>query len=98
MSVAIFPFPKWSRRPYCKAAELINGAERPLVLVGQGVELGEAQQELRAFIEKAGMPAGCTLLGLSALPTNHPLNKGMLGMHGNLGPISIPINVMSLSP
>ena len=56
------------------------------MLVGQGVELGEAQQELRAFIEKAGMPAGCTLLGLSALPTDHPLNKGMLGMHGNLGP------------
>lgn len=50
------------------------------------MELGEAQQELRAFIEKAGMPAGCTLLGLSALPTDHPLNKGMLGMHGNLGP------------
>ena len=68
------------------AAELINGAERPLVLVGQGVELGNAQQELRAFIEKADMPAGCTLLGLSALPTEHPLNKGMLGMHGNLGP------------
>lgn len=69
-----------------QAAELINGAVRPLVLVGQGVELGEAQQELRTFIEKAGMPAGCTLLGLSALPTAHPLNKGMLGMHGNLGP------------
>ena len=44
------------------------------------------RQELRAFIEKAGMPAGCTLLGLSAVPTDHPLNKGMLGMHGNLGP------------
>ncbi len=68
------------------AAELINNAERPLVLVGQGVELGNAQSELRAFIEKADMPAGCTLLGLSALPTDHPLNKGMLGMHGNLGP------------
>ena len=68
------------------AAELINNAERPLVLVGQGVELGNAQHELRAFIEKAGIPAGCTLLGLSALPTDHPLNKGMLGMHGNLGP------------
>lgn len=68
------------------AAELINNAERPLVLVGQGVELGNAQGELRAFIEKADMPAGCTLLGLSALPTEHPLNKGMLGMHGNLGP------------
>ena len=69
-----------------QAANLINAAERPLVLVGQGVELGNAQAELRAFIEKAGMPAGCTLLGLSALPSNHPLNKGMLGMHGNLGP------------
>ena len=69
-----------------EAAELINNAERPLVLVGQGVELGNAQSELRAFIEKADMPAGCTLLGLSALPTDHPLNKGMLGMHGNLGP------------
>lgn len=68
------------------AADLINNAERPLVLVGQGVELGNAQKELRTFIEKAGMPAGCTLLGLSALPTDHPLNKGMLGMHGNLGP------------
>lgn len=68
------------------AAELINNAERPLVLVGQGVELGNAQSELRAFIEKADMPAGCTLLGLSALPTEHSLNKGMLGMHGNLGP------------
>mgnify|MGYP002310510764 FL=1 len=69
-----------------QAAELINNAERPLVLVGQGVELGNAQNELREFIEKADMPAGCTLLGLSALPTEHPLNKGMLGMHGNLGP------------
>ena len=80
------PVPEMEPEAIRKAAELINGAKRPLVLVGQGVELGEAQQELRAFIEKAGMPAGCTLLGLSALPTNHPLNKGMLGMHGNLGP------------
>ena len=69
-----------------QAADLINAAERPLVLVGQGVELGNAQAELRAFIEKADMPAARTLLGLSALPTNHPLNMGMLGMHGNLGP------------
>ena len=68
------------------AAALINGAKRPLVLVGQGVELGNAQDELRGFIEKADMPVGCTLLGLSALPTSHPLNKGMLGMHGNLAP------------
>ena len=80
------PVPETDPEAVKAAAELINGAERPWVLVGQGVELGNAQQELRAFIEKADMPAGCTLLGLSALPTEHPLNKGMLGMHGNLGP------------
>lgn len=80
------PVPETNSEAIRQVAELINGAVRPLVLVGQGVELGEAQQELRTFIEKAGMPAGCTLLGLSALPTAHPLNKGMLGMHGNLGP------------
>ncbi len=80
------PVPEMDEVAVKAAAELINQAERPLVLVGQGVELGNAQEELRAFIEKAGMPAGCTLLGLSALPTDHPLNKGMLGMHGNLGP------------
>lgn len=68
------------------AAALINGAERPLVLVGQGVELGNAQAELRTFIEKGDIPCGCTLLGLSAIPSDHPLNKGMLGMHGNLAP------------
>lgn len=68
------------------AATFINGAKRPLVLVGQGVELGNAQKELLTFIEKADLPIGSTLLGLSALPTDHPLNKGMLGMHGNLGP------------
>ena len=80
------PVPEMEPEAIQQAADLINAAERPLVLVGQGVELGNAQNELRAFIEKAGMPAGCTLLGLSALPTDHPLNKGMLGMHGNLGP------------
>ena len=80
------PAPEVDMDAVMQAADLINGAERPLVLVGQGVELGNAQAELRAFIEKADMPAGCTLLGLSALPTAHPLNKGMLGMHGNLGP------------
>lgn len=79
------PVPKMDRAAVRAAAELINAAERPLVLVGQGVELGNAQNELRAFIEKAGMPAGCTLLGLSALPSDHPLNVGMLGMHGSLG-------------
>ena len=80
------PVPETDEESIKTAAELINHAERPLVLVGQGVELGNAQQELRTFIEKAELPVGCTLLGLSALPTDHPLNKGMLGMHGNLGP------------
>ena len=68
------------------AADCINAAKRPLVLVGQGVELGNAQQELKSFLEKGDLPCGCTLLGLSAIATDHPLNKGMLGMHGNLGP------------
>lgn len=69
-----------------KAAELINNAQKPFALIGQGVELGNAQNELRAFLEKADIPCGCTMLGLSTLPTDYPLNKGMLGMHGNLGP------------
>lgn len=69
-----------------QAAELINQSQRPLVLVGQGVELGNAREELCRFIEKADMPAGCTMLGLSALPSGHRLNMGMLGMHGNLAP------------
>lgn len=80
------PVPEMDPQAIAEAAELINQAERPLVLVGQGVELGNAQEELKAFIEKADMPAGRTLLGLSALPSDHPLNIGMLGMHGNLGP------------
>ena len=66
-----------------QAAALINNAKKPLALVGQGVELGNAQEELKAFLEKADIPAGRTMLGLSALPSNHPLNVGMLGMHGN---------------
>lgn len=80
------PVPDTDSQAIIEAAALINQARRPLVLVGQGVELAHAQTELRVFIEKAEMPAACTLLGLSALPTEHPLNKGMLGMHGNLGP------------
>lgn len=79
------PVPKTKASAIEEAAALINSAKRPLVLVGQGVELGNAQDELRQFIEKADMPAGCTLLGLSALPSDHPLNVGMLGMHGSLG-------------
>lgn len=80
------PDPETDSKAVAEAVALINGAKRPLVLVGQGVELGNAQQELQEFVEKADIPCGCTLLGLSALPSNHRLNKGMLGMHGNLGP------------
>ncbi|MCZ8372855.1 biosynthetic-type acetolactate synthase large subunit [Phocaeicola sp. KGMB11183] len=80
------PDPETNPKALAEAVALINESKKPLVLVGQGVELGNAQQELRAFVEKADIPCGCTLLGLSALPTSHPLNKGMLGMHGNLGP------------
>ena len=80
------PIPDTDRVELQHAADLINASERPLVLVGQGVELGNAQEELRAFLEKADIPCGRTLLGLSAIPSDHPLNKGMLGMHGNLGP------------
>jgi len=75
------------RKEYIEqAAKLINAAERPFVIFGQGVILGEAEKEFKAFIEKGGLPAAWTILGLSALPTSHPLNVGMLGMHGNYGP------------
>jgi acetolactate synthase-1/2/3 large subunit len=75
------------RKKYIEeAAKLINEAERPFVIFGQGVILGKAEKEFKAFIEKAGIPAAWTILGLSALPTDHPLNTGMLGMHGNYGP------------
>jgi len=69
-----------------KAAQLINEAERPFIIFGQGILLGRAEEEFRAFVEKSGIPAAWTILGLSALPTSHPLNVGMLGMHGNYGP------------
>ena len=68
------------------AAELINNAERPYILFGQGIILGKAEKEFKAFVEKSGIPAAWTILGLSALDTNHPQNVGMLGMHGNYGP------------
>ncbi len=75
------------RKEYiAEAAKLINAAEKPFVLFGQGVILGKAENEFKAFIEKSGIPAAWTILGLSALPTDHPLNVGMLGMHGNYGP------------
>jgi acetolactate synthase I/II/III large subunit len=69
-----------------KAAALINSAQRPFVIFGQGVILGKAEKEFARFIEKSGIPAAWTIMGLSALPTDHPLNVGMLGMHGNYGP------------
>nr|CRY95323.1 hypothetical protein [uncultured prokaryote] len=68
------------------AAELINDSKKPLMLVGQGVELAGARKELLELCEKANIPFGQTMLGLSAAPTSHPLNMGMLGMHGNLAP------------
>jgi acetolactate synthase-1/2/3 large subunit len=75
------------RKEYiAEAAKLIDAAERPFVLFGQGVILGGAEQEFRNFIEKSGIPAAWTILGAGALPTDHPLNVGMLGMHGNYGP------------
>ena len=77
------PYPKLDAEAVRQAAELINNAKKPLALVGQGVELGNAQEELKTFLEKADIPAGRTMLGLSALPSDHPLNVGMLGMHGN---------------
>jgi acetolactate synthase-1/2/3 large subunit len=75
------------RNEYIKqAAALINQAKKPFVLWGQGVILGEAEMEFKAFIEKSGIPSAWTILGAGAIPTDHPLNVGMLGMHGNYGP------------
>ncbi|MDO9157323.1 MAG: biosynthetic-type acetolactate synthase large subunit, partial [Sediminibacterium sp.] len=75
------------RKEYIEAAaQLINDAKKPFVIFGQGVILGRAEKEFKAFIEKGGLPAAWTILGLSALPTDHPQNVGMLGMHGNYGP------------
>ncbi|MBT8307210.1 MAG: biosynthetic-type acetolactate synthase large subunit [Maribacter sp.] len=68
------------------AAEVINSAKKPYIVFGQGVILGEAEEQLKALVEKAGIPAAWTILGLSAMNTDHPLNVGMVGMHGNYGP------------
>jgi acetolactate synthase I/II/III large subunit len=75
------------RKSYVEeAAKLINEAEKPFVIFGQGVILGRAENEFKKFIEKAGLPAAWTIMGMSAIPTDHPLGVGMLGMHGNYGP------------
>ena len=80
------PSPKVRIEYIQQAAELINQAKKPFVLFGQGVILGNAEQEFKTFIEKTGIPSAWTILGDSAIPTDHPLNVGMLGMHGNYGP------------
>lgn len=80
------PVPKTSPEAVKAAAELINNAKKPMIVWGQGVILGEAEAELKAVIEKSGVPAAWTILGASALPTSHPLNVGMVGMHGNYAP------------
>lgn len=80
------PAPKVRREFVEQAAALINSAKKPFILFGQGVLLGSAEQEFKAFVEKSGIPAAWTILGAGAIPTDHPLNVGMLGMHGNYGP------------
>lgn len=75
------------RKEYIEqAADLINKAKKPFIIWGQGVILGEAEQEFKALVEKSGIPSAWTILGAGAIPTDHPLNVGMLGMHGNYGP------------
>ncbi len=80
------PEPTIDPNAITKAADMINRSVKPLVLAGQGIELGNATEEFLEFIEKAQLPVGTTMLGLSTIPTDHPLNMGMLGMHGNLSP------------
>jgi acetolactate synthase I/II/III large subunit len=77
------PKPKIKPEQIAQAAEMINAAKKPFVLFGQGIILGNAEDEFRAFIEKSGIPAAWTILGVASLPTGHPMNVGMLGMHGN---------------
>ena len=80
------PVPKVDQDKLAAAADMINAAKNPMIVWGQGVILGEAEAEFRAVVEKAGIPAAWTILGASALETDHPLNVGMVGMHGNYAP------------
>jgi acetolactate synthase-1/2/3 large subunit len=80
------PYPSLSMDAVEEAVALIEQAKKPLVVWGQGVILGRAEEEFKTFVEKSGIPAVWTILGLSALPTNHPSNRGMVGMHGNYAP------------
>lgn len=80
------PIPVVNPSEVAAAAAIISNAEKPLIVWGQGVILGKAEEEFKAFVEKTNIPAAWTILGVSALPTSHPLNVGMVGMHGNYGP------------
>lgn len=80
------PKPEIKTKDVEAAAELINNAKKPFALVGQGVILSGAEEELKAFLEKANIPAASTVLGLSAMSSDYHLNMGLLGMHGNIGP------------
>jgi len=80
------PAPEIKKEKIEQAAKLINEAKKPFIIFGQGIILGNAEMEFKAFIEKCGIPAAWTILGLSALENDHPLNVGMLGMHGNYAP------------
>ena len=80
------PVPATDESALVEAAKLINEAKKPLIVWGQGVILGKAEKEFKAVIEKAGIPSAWTILGVSAIPTSHPLNVGMVGMHGNYAP------------
>ncbi|MGB1901632.1 MAG: biosynthetic-type acetolactate synthase large subunit [Flavobacteriaceae bacterium] len=80
------PVPKVDTSILKSAAQAINDAKNPMIVWGQGVILGEAEDEFKAFVEKSGIPAAWTIMGVSAIPTSHPLNVGMVGMHGNYAP------------
>ena len=80
------PAPEINKESLRQAADLMNNAKKPLIVWGQGVILGEAENEFKAVVEKSGVPAAWTILGASALDTSHPLNVGMVGMHGNYAP------------
>ena len=80
------PLPILDEEKLKEAAKLINTAEKPYILAGHGIQIAHAQEAFKSFVEKTGIPVGCTIHGLSSLPSDHPLYTGMLGMHGNYGP------------
>jgi acetolactate synthase-1/2/3 large subunit len=80
------PYPKPSQDTLQEAADLINNAQKPMILAGHGIQIAHAQEEFKEFVEKTGIPLGCTIHGLSSIPSDHPLHMGMLGMHGNYAP------------